>query len=101
MAAPNNPRKPVVAETKQDLLAQYDANVDKAITALKQTSDEAFNEEWKLGRGEYSIYSGKRYGAYRAFGVNHLIHHRAQLGTYIRLLDHTLPGTYGPSADGM
>ncbi|MDP9052560.1 MAG: DinB family protein, partial [Acidobacteriota bacterium] len=42
-----------------------------------------------------------RYGAYRAFGVNHIIHHRAQLGTYIRLLNHTLPGTYGPSADGM
>jgi uncharacterized damage-inducible protein DinB len=31
--------------------------------------------------------------------MNHLIHHRAQLGVYLRLLDVEIPGMYGPSAD--
>jgi uncharacterized damage-inducible protein DinB len=101
MAAPGNPRKPVVMESREQLLAQFDAAAEKAVVALKGTSDESFGEQWKLSRGEFEIYCGPRYGAYRAFAVNHIIHHRAQLGTYIRLLNHTLPGTYGPSADGM
>jgi uncharacterized damage-inducible protein DinB len=33
--------------------------------------------------------------------MNHMIHHRAQVGVYLRLLDQKIPGTYGPSADGM
>ena len=31
--------------------------------------------------------------------IDHLVHHRAQLGVYLRLLDVPLPGTCGPSAD--
>jgi uncharacterized damage-inducible protein DinB len=31
--------------------------------------------------------------------LNHLVHHRAQLGVYLRLNDKLLPATYGPSAD--
>jgi uncharacterized damage-inducible protein DinB len=30
-----------------------------------------------------------------------MIHHRGQLGTYIRALGAKLPGVYGPSADEM
>jgi uncharacterized damage-inducible protein DinB len=30
---------------------------------------------------------------------NHLIHHRAQLGVYLRLNDKPVPPLYGPSAD--
>jgi uncharacterized damage-inducible protein DinB len=33
--------------------------------------------------------------------LNHLVHHRAQLGVYLRLLDKKIPGVYGPSADEM
>jgi uncharacterized damage-inducible protein DinB len=31
--------------------------------------------------------------------MNHLIHHRAQLGVYFRLLNIAVPGLYGASAD--
>ena len=101
MAAPGNPRKPVLMESKEQLLEQFDANAAKALAALRRTTDQSFDQEWKLSRGDIQIFCGSRYSAYRAFGVNHIIHHRAQLGTYIRLLNHPLPGTYGPSADGM
>jgi uncharacterized damage-inducible protein DinB len=35
----------------------------------------------------------------RSMFMNHLIHHRAQLGVYLRLNDIPLPPIYGPSAD--
>jgi uncharacterized damage-inducible protein DinB len=31
--------------------------------------------------------------------MNHLIHHRTQLGVFLRLNDVEIPGVYGPSAD--
>ncbi|MDP9038539.1 MAG: DinB family protein [Acidobacteriota bacterium] len=100
-ASPETPRKPFAMESKEHLLRHFDVTSAQALETLKHTSDEKLGEVWSLSRGELTIFSGTRYGAYRAFGVNHIIHHRAQLGTYIRLLNRTLPGTYGPSADGM
>jgi uncharacterized damage-inducible protein DinB len=35
----------------------------------------------------------------RSMVMNHLIHHRAQLGVYLRMNDVPVPPTYGPSAD--
>jgi uncharacterized damage-inducible protein DinB len=101
MAAPGNPRKTVVMESKEQLLAEFDFNATRLLDTLKQASEESFHEPWSLARGEFKIFSGLRYDAYRTFCLNHMIHHRAQLGCYIRDLNLTLPGTYGPSADGM
>jgi uncharacterized damage-inducible protein DinB len=40
-----------------------------------------------------------RYQAIRKWSLNHMVHHRAQLGVYLRLNDVKVPGVYGPSAD--
>jgi uncharacterized damage-inducible protein DinB len=101
MALPGNPRKPVVLETTAQVVAEFDQRAGAAIATLKETSNQTFEQPWSLSRGELKIFSGPRYEAYRALGVNHIIHHRAQLGCYIRELNQPLPGTYGPSADGM
>ena len=93
--------KPYTMESKAQLLAQFEENADKALTALKQTSDETFHQHWKIMRDPVTLFSGERYTAYRANGMNQIIHHRAQLGTYIRALGLPLPGMYGPSADGI
>jgi uncharacterized damage-inducible protein DinB len=37
--------------------------------------------------------------ALRRVFMDHHIHHRAQLGVYLRLLNIPIPGMYGPSAD--
>jgi uncharacterized damage-inducible protein DinB len=66
---------------------------------LKNTPDSAWTETWKLGFGGKPIFSGSRFLAYRQMFLNHLVHHRAQLGVYLRLNDTPLPATYGPSAD--
>lgn len=91
--------KPFIHVTNAQTLAAFDAHADMAITALKNTSDQTLDQSWPLVYGDHKIFEGSRYNAYRTMGLNHLIHHRAQLGVYLRLLDVPVPKTYGPSAD--
>ena len=86
-------------ETKPQLLAEFNELADKTVTALKDITDETFHQLWKLTYKGHDLYSGTRYNAYRSMGLNHMIHHRAQLGVYLRLLDSPVPATFGPSAD--
>jgi hypothetical protein len=49
--------------------------------------------------GDRTLISLPRVMAVRRVFMDHLIHHRAQLGVYLRLLDVPIPGMFGPSAD--
>lgn len=86
-------------ENHDQILAAFDKQVAQVEADLAQTTDESFSENWKLSFNDHPLYSGTRFAAYRAMFLNHLIHHRAQLGVYLRLLDAPVPATYGPSAD--
>lgn len=81
------------------LLKVFDENVAKARAALQNTKDDAWLQNWKLSFQGKPIFSGSRFLAYRQMFLNHLVHHRAQLGVYLRMNDKPLPATYGPSAD--
>ena len=81
------------------LLKSFDEGVAKARGALSSLPDSAWTENWKLSFQGKPIFSGSRFLAYREMFMNHLVHHRAQLGVYLRLNDKPLPATYGPSAD--
>jgi|SRR5579863_333180 len=94
--APNRPRPPFELA---GLLKAFDENVAKARTALKDTKDDAWMQSWKLSFQGKPIFGGSRFMAYRTMFLNHLVHHRAQLGVYLRLNEKPLPATYGPSAD--
>jgi uncharacterized damage-inducible protein DinB len=85
-------------ETRETLLEQFDANVAAARDALQTTVDAAWSENWQLRRGEQVIWSAPRAVVVRTH-LNHLIHHRAQLGVYLRLNDIPVPPAYGPTAD--
>jgi uncharacterized damage-inducible protein DinB len=86
-------------ESPEQLVKAFDESASKVRTALKNTTDEAWSEPWKLSFQGKPIFSGSRFLAYRQMFLNHLVHHRAQLGVYLRLNDKPLPATYGPSAD--
>jgi len=81
------------------LLKAFDEGTAKARTALKNTEDDAWLQPWKLSFQSKTIFKGTRFLAYRAMFLNHLVHHRAQLGVYLRMNEKPLPATYGPSAD--
>jgi uncharacterized damage-inducible protein DinB len=90
---------PVPFESTTQLLNLFDEGAAKARTALQNTSDEAWTEPWKLSANGKPIFEGSRFLAYRQMFINHLVHHRAQLGVYLRLTGTPVPATYGPSAD--
>jgi uncharacterized damage-inducible protein DinB len=52
-----------------------------------------------LSAGARTLFAGSRFLAYRQMFINHIVHHRAQLGVYLRMNDEPVPATYGPSAD--
>ena len=91
--------KPLPFESAAQLVQAFDEGSAKARAALKSTPDEAWTQPWKLSFGGKPLFSGSRFLAYRQMFLNHLVHHRAQLGVYLRLNERPVPATYGPSAD--
>ena len=91
--------KPLPFESAAQLVRAFDEGAAKARTALKNTPDEAWTQNWKLSFQGKPIFEGSRFLAYRQMFLNHLVHHRAQLGVYLRLNGKPVPATYGPSAD--
>ena len=91
--------KPTPFESPAQLVRVFDEGASKVRTALSSTSDSAWSEPWKLSASGTTLFEGTRFLAYRQMFLNHIVHHRAQLGVYLRLNGTPLPGTYGPSAD--
>lgn len=85
--------------TIKGLLKLNDDMLSKAIESLKNTSDEELTKDWTMRNGEQVYMKLPKIDALRMFGFSHFIHHRAQLGVYLRLLDVAVPSVYGPSAD--
>ena len=99
MGTPDDPRKILRMTTRDALLADYDPLVSRLLETLRTTPDSAFDETFTLKRQGNVIITRPRYDAYRTMFLDHMIHHRAQLGVYLRLLDQPVPATFGPTAD--
>jgi uncharacterized damage-inducible protein DinB len=91
--------KPLPFESSAQLVKAFDEGVAQVRTALKATPEAAWNENWRLSFQGKTIFAGSRFLAYREMFLNHVVHHRAQLGVYLRLNEKPVPATYGPSAD--
>jgi uncharacterized damage-inducible protein DinB len=87
--------------SKAELLAQFDKQVAEVKPVLEAMTAEKWDSNWKFVAGEQTWIDEPKYSVWRTWVVNHMVHHRAQLGTYIRALGAKLPGMYGPSADEM
>lgn len=90
---------PLVFESREKLLAQFDTLAAEARANLASASDEHLQKPWRFTFGEKLISDAPRSATYRSMFFNHLIHHRAQLGVYLRLNNVPVPALYGPSAD--
>ena len=90
--------KPVIASSSEELLAMFDKNVAGARAAIDAAKDEVMQKDWSFKFSGKTVFSVPRAGIVRG-SLNHMIHHRAQLGVYLRLNDIAIPGMYGPSAD--
>jgi len=94
-----SPYSPPKFETTQEIVDAFDKNVQEALDALKGASDEALMQPWTLRNGEQIFFTMPRIAVIRSLVISHMIHHRAQLQVFLRLLNVPVPGMYGPSAD--
>jgi len=85
--------------SNKELLAAFDKSVAEARTALAAADDSKLLGPWTLMAGGQALMTMPRVAVIRTFVMNHTIHHRAQLGVYLRLNDVPLPQLYGPTAD--
>jgi len=91
--------KPLAMESSAQLVQAFDEGAAQVRATLQGTPETAWMEPWKLSFQGKTIFQGPRFLAYREMFMNHLVHHRAQLGVYLRLNEKPVPATYGPSAD--
>lgn len=82
-----------------EVLETFDKNVASARAAIAGAADDHLFQPWALMMNGKTLMSLPRAVVLRSFVMNHLIHHRAQLGVYLRLNDIAVPSIYGPSAD--
>lgn len=91
------PPKPATAVGP--VLAKFEEEVKTARAALEATDDEALHRIWTMTMGGKTLVEKKKIDVLREFILSHHIHHRAQMGMYLRLNDIPVPAIYGPSAD--
>ena len=94
------PYTPKDISTTADLLVLFEKSLEEGKASLEAAREEQLAELWTLRNGE-TIYSTSPKGDVIRMAFSQIIHHRAQLGVYLRLLNIPIPGSYGPSADDM
>jgi uncharacterized damage-inducible protein DinB len=92
------PYQPVEIHTNSELLNYFEKSLAEGKQALEQATEEQLWPNWTLRNGEQIYSVSTKYEVIR-MSLGQIIHHRAQLGVCLRLLEIPIPGSYGPSAD--
>ncbi len=95
----SGPQERLPLTNRAAILAHFDRERDTARAAIEKATADDLAAPWTLKAGAHVVFTQPRAGVLRTFVMNHMIHHRAQLGVYLRLLDIPVPAVYGPSAD--
>jgi uncharacterized damage-inducible protein DinB len=99
MANSKRPQSDFTFTTREACLQRLDESSAKCRAAIAKASNDHLTALWKFSFGEHVISQTPRSMSFRTLCFDHLIHHPAQLGVYLRLNDIPVPGLYGPSAD--
>ncbi|HLX61533.1 MAG TPA: DinB family protein [Planctomycetota bacterium] len=90
---------PPSLNTTKELLAAFDKNVETGRGVIGSTEDAEFFKPWSLLKTGKALMTMPKIAVVRSFVISHVIHHRAQLGVYLRMNNIAVPSIYGPSAD--
>ncbi|MBO0931217.1 DinB family protein [Fibrella aquatilis] len=89
---------PTHVDTTADVLALFEKSLAEGKAALSTATAADLEPMFTLREGD-TIFSTETKGETIRMAYSQTVHHRAQLGVYLRLLDIPIPGSYGPSAD--
>jgi len=90
--------KPEVLNNTDELLEYFEKELAATKESLWATNENVLAQMWTLRNGN-DIYLTQTKAEVVRVSLSQTIHHRAQLGVYLRLLNIPIPGSYGPSAD--
>lgn len=93
-----NDYKPTPSKNNREMQELFEANLKKALESLSKTNDDFLQNTWIMKNGD-QIYMTSTKEEVIQMAMSQTIHHRAQLGVFLRLLNCPIPGSYGPSAD--
>jgi uncharacterized damage-inducible protein DinB len=93
-----NSWEPKKVSSAGEILEIFEKSLLDAKTQLIEANTSKLGERWAMRHGEMVLWDTDRWGVVR-MTISQIIHHRAQLGVYLRLLNIPIPGSYGPSAD--
>jgi len=93
--------KPWAPAKKAEILAKFEKDTAEARGYLVSLDPAKWDDNWKMTAGDQVWIDDSRYNVFRTWVLNHLIHHRAQVGRDLRTLGAPIPGCYRPSADEM
>lgn len=99
LAAPKRPHPDLNFKSRQECLRQFDESAARCRAAVASVADEQWTVLWPFRFGQQLISNKSRLLSFRSMFFDHLIHHVAQLGVYLRLNKVPVPALYGPSAD--
>ena len=92
------PYEPSTINNTTDLLDFFERSLADGKASLSQATEDHLEPTWTLRSGD-QILSQSTKGEMIRITFSQVVHHRAQLGVYLRLLNIPIPGSYGPSAD--
>lgn len=93
-----SPYEPTAISNTAELVAYFEKCLHDGKTQLVPEQEAILNKTWTLRNGD-EIYDVSPKHEVIRMTFCQIVHHRAQLGVYLRLLDVPIPGSYGPSAD--
>lgn len=92
------PTMPVLGSAAE-LVAALDQSAAAARSMIEGSSIEDLTSPWTMLVGGETRFTLPKGVVLRTFIMDHMIHHRAQLGVYLRMLDVPVPQLFGPTAD--
>ena len=90
------PKEP---KSTAEMLKLFDENVAAFRALLVGTDDEHLQKPFTLVMNGKELFTQPRWLMLRTYILNHAVHHRAQLGVYLRLNGIPVPAIYNDSAD--
>lgn len=89
---------PTIVSNTDELMELFEKSLTEGQASLTPEHEALLNQTWTMRNGAEIYSRGPKWEMIHT-SISQIIHHRAQLGVYLRLLDIPIPGSYGPSAD--
>lgn len=93
-----NPYQPKQIDSREQLLEYFETCLQEGRNYIASAQEDVLDKPWTLRSGKTVFMTDPKREVLR-MTLSQIIHHRAQLGVFLRLLNVPIPGSYGPSAD--